>query len=118
MLSTITDASGTYRIDGLAPNDAAGDPYELRFRAPDAGANTASLGRADSAFTNGPQRITGIVVASGANLQDLDLPIDPNGAVYSALGRAPIGGATLMLLAVGGASPLPALCFDDPVQQG
>ena len=36
--------------------------YELRFRAPGAGANTAMLGRAASAFTNGLQRITDIVV--------------------------------------------------------
>jgi uncharacterized repeat protein (TIGR01451 family) len=116
--SVLTDASGVYRIDGVAPNDASGDRYELRFRAPDAGANSASLGAAHSAFTNGPQRIRGILVPSGGNLQDLDLPIDPNGAVYGAIGRAPIAGATLTLLGGSGGLPLPALCFDDPVQQG
>jgi uncharacterized repeat protein (TIGR01451 family) len=115
--SVLTDASGVYRIDGVAPNDAGGVPYELRFRAPDAGPNSASLGRGHSAFTNGPQRISDIVVASGANLQGLNLPIDPNGAVYDAISRAPIAGATLALLDAGGA-PLPAACFDDPLQQG
>ncbi len=116
--SVLTDASGIYRIDGAAPNDASGDRYELRFRAPDAGANSASLGRAHSAFTNGPQRITDIVVSSGGSLQNLNLPIDPNGVVYGALGRAPIAGATLTLLNASGSVPLPSLCFDDAAQQG
>ena len=43
------------------------------------------LGRADSEFTNGLQQITDIVVLSGSNLQNLNLPIDPNGVVYDAL---------------------------------
>ncbi len=116
--SVLTDANGTYRIDGVPPNDLGGDRYELRFRAPDAGASSASLGRAHSAFTNGPQRISDILVPSGGNLQDLNLPIDPNGAVYGAIGRAPIAGATLTLLQASGGLPLPAACFDDPVQQG
>jgi large repetitive protein len=67
--------------------------YELRFRAPGAGARTALLGRAASPFTNSLQRITDIVVPSGGNLQGLNLPIDPNGVVYNAVTRAPIAGA-------------------------
>jgi uncharacterized repeat protein (TIGR01451 family) len=116
--SAITDASGSYRISGLEPNDANGDRYELRFRAPDAGAGTAALGRAASPFTNGLQQITDIVVASGSNLQDLDLPIDPNGVVYGAFQRTPIAGATLTLRSGSGGPPLPSSCFDDPAQQG
>jgi len=117
--SVATDASGRYSIAGLEPNgDSATDRYELRFRAPDAGASSASLGRADSPFTNGPQRISGIAVASGANLQDLNLPIDPNGAVYDTIGRTPIAGATLSMLSAAGGTLLPPTCFDDPVQQG
>ena len=116
--SAVTDASGTYAIGGVAPNDSGGEPYELRFRAPGAGANTARLGRAASAFTNGLQEITGIVVPSGSNLQNLDLPIDPNGVVYASIQRTPVAGATLTLLNANGQSPLPSLCFDDPVQQG
>jgi uncharacterized repeat protein (TIGR01451 family) len=118
-LQTVTtDASGSYRIEGIAPNDAGGAPYTLRFRAPGAGPRTASLGTASSPFTNGPQQISDIVVGSGANLQGLDLPIDPNGVVYDALGRAPVPGATLTLLAAGSGLPLPTTCFDDPAQQG
>ena len=66
--------------------------YELRFRAPGAGANTAKLGRADSAFTNDLQRITDIVVQPGSNLQNLNLPIEPNGVVYNSMSRTPIAG--------------------------
>src|SRR5207248_10708350 len=43
--SVLTDASGSYRITGVEPNDLNGVRYELRFRAPGAGANTAMLGR-------------------------------------------------------------------------
>jgi uncharacterized repeat protein (TIGR01451 family) len=116
--STVTGATGTYSIGGVAPNDTNGDRYELRFTAPGAGANTASLGTASSPFTNGPQQISAIVVTSGSNLQDLDLPIQPNGVVYDAIQRVPIASATLTMLDASGSFPLPLLCFDDPVQQG
>jgi uncharacterized repeat protein (TIGR01451 family) len=116
--SVVSDARGTYRFGGVAPNDTSGDRYELRFTAPGAGANTASLGTADSPFTNGPQHITAIVVPSGSNLQDLDLPIQPNGVVYDAIQRLPIARATLTMLSATGGSPLASLCFDDPLQQG
>ncbi|MHC4992925.1 MAG: SdrD B-like domain-containing protein, partial [Planctomycetota bacterium] len=116
--STVTGATGTYSIGGVAPNDTNGDRYELRFTAPGAGANTASLGTANSPFTNGPQQISAIVVTSGSNLQDLDLPIQPNGVVYDAIQRVPIASATLTMLDASGSFPLPSLCFDEPVQQG
>jgi len=116
--SVVTDAAGAYRIIGVEPNDLNGVRYELRFRAPGAGANTAMLGRASSPFTNGLQRISDIIAPSGANLQGLNLPIDPNGVVYNTMARTPVAGATLSLLAAGSATPLPASCFDDPAQQG
>jgi len=116
--SATIDAAGAYRIAGVAPNTAGGIQYELRFRAPDAGAMTASLGLADSAFTNGPQRISDILVPSGSNLQNLNLPITPNGVVYGAVDRAPVAGAALRMLSATGGAALPAACFDDPVQQG
>jgi uncharacterized repeat protein (TIGR01451 family) len=116
--SVVTDAGGAYSMGGLEPNDVNGNQYELRFRAPDAGANTASLGRADSPFSNGLQEITDIVVPSGSNLQNLNLPIQPNGVTYGAIQRAPIAGATLTLLNGSSSTPLPSLCLDDPAQQG
>ena len=91
--------------------------YELRFRRPGAGARTALLGRADSDFTDDLQRITEIIVLSGSNLQNLNLPIDPNGVVYDALSRAPIAGATVSLVAPGSGVALPSSCFYDANQQ-
>ena len=114
--SAVTDAGGAYRIAGIVPNYATADRYELRFLAPGAGAATAKLGRAHSIFTNDLQRITDIVVQSGSNLQDLDLPINPNGVVYNTILRTPIAGA-MLTLSRGGAS-VPAACFYDPAQQG
>jgi len=116
--SVLTDPNGDYRLTGVVPNDTTGIRYELRFRAPGAGTNTAMLGRAASPFTNGLQRITDIVVPSGANLQGLNLPIHPNGVIYNSATRTPVAGATLTLLDGRSASSLPAGCFDDPAQQG
>ena len=117
VFSTVTDAAGVYRISGLPPNYLSGEVYELRFLAPGAVATTAALGRADSDFTNYMQRITDIVVQPGANLQNLNLPIDPNGVVYNSITRAPIAGAVLTLLDAGSGAALPASCFDDPAHQ-
>ncbi|HEX8808400.1 MAG TPA: SdrD B-like domain-containing protein, partial [Xanthobacteraceae bacterium] len=114
--SVLTDVNGVYRVSGVTPTDGTANTYELRFSAPNAGPNTAKLGKADSSFTNGLQRITGIAVPSGSNLQNLNLPIGPNGVVYNSLTRAPIAGATLKMLR--GTTALPATCFDDPAQQG
>ena len=96
--TALTGANGVYQISGVAPNYATMDQYELRFRAPGAGQSTAMLGRAYSmSFTNGLQRISDIVIAPGNNLQNLDLPIDPNGVVYDSVARTPIAGAILTL---------------------
>src|SRR5229473_1359086 len=116
MQSVLTDVNGVYRFAGVPPTDGTSNRYEVRFTAPGAGPNTAKLGKADSAFTNLLQRITNIAVPSGSNLQNLNLPIGPNGVVYNSMTRAPIAGATLKMLH--GSAPLPATCFDDPAQQG
>jgi uncharacterized repeat protein (TIGR01451 family) len=112
--SVVTDANGVYHFTGIPPTNGT-DRYELRFAAAGAGPNTAKLGKADSAFTNNLHQITDIVVPSGSNLQNLNLPIEPNGVVYNSMTRAPILGATLTMLGAG--VPLPASCFDDPAQQ-
>src|SRR5215467_11087049 len=116
--SVLTDANGVYRLSNVAPTDGTSNRYELRFTAPGAGPNTAKLGVADSVFTNSLQRITGIAVPSNSNVQNLNLPIAPNGVVYNSLTRAPIAGMTLNMMSAGGSTPLPAACFDDPAQQG
>jgi uncharacterized repeat protein (TIGR01451 family)/fimbrial isopeptide formation D2 family protein len=116
--SVLTDVNGVYHFGGIPPTDGTPERYEVRFTAPGAGPNTAKLGKADSAFTNSLQRITDIPVPSGSNLQNLNLPIGPNGVVYSSLTRTPIAGMTVFMMSAGGRSPLPAACFDDPAQQG
>jgi uncharacterized repeat protein (TIGR01451 family) len=116
--SVLTDANGDYRLTNVDPNDTNGVQYEVRFRAPGAGPNTAMLGRAASLFTNGLQRISGIVVPPGINVNGLNLPIDPNGVVYNSMARIPVPGATLRLLNAGSGSPLPANCFGDPGDNG
>jgi large repetitive protein len=113
-----TDEAGTYRFSGLTPNEATADTYQIRFVAPGAGMNTALLGLADSPFTNELQRISEIIVGSGSNLQNLNLPINPNGAVYDSIYRTPIAGVTLTMVNAGSLAPLPSSCFDDPAQQG
>jgi len=115
--TVLTDANGTYRLSGLVPNEGTPDLYEIRFRAAGAGPNTPSLGYADSPFTNGPQQISDITVSSGGNLQNLNLPIWPNGAVYNSVVRVPIAGATLALVNAATGAALPSQCFDDPAQQ-
>src|SRR5262249_15250406 len=116
--SVLADVNGVYRFGSVPPTDGTPDRYEVRFTAPGAGRNPAKLGKADSAFTNSLQRITDIAVPAGSNLQNLNLPIGPNGVVYNSMTRAPIAGVTVFMLSSGGRSPLPATCFDDPAQQG
>jgi uncharacterized repeat protein (TIGR01451 family)/fimbrial isopeptide formation D2 family protein len=116
--STQTDSNGQFQFNGVAPNDTSGDNYELRFAAPGAGANTASMGLTNSPFTDGQQQITNIVVSSGSNTPNLNLPIQPNGVVYDAVLRTPVAGATLVMLRASDNLQLPGSCFDDPSQQG
>ena len=116
--SALTAADGAYLIIGVAPNDVTNYQYELRFLAPGAGANTAPLGIAASAFTNALQRISDIVVPPDTTVAGLNLPIDPNGVVYNSVSRTPVAGATLTLLNAGSGAPLPDACFYDALQQG
>src|SRR6202007_1549240 len=81
--AVLTDINGGYRFSNVTPTDGTANRYELRFTAPGAGLNTAKLGKADSAFTNLLQRVTDIAVPSGSNLQNLNLPIGPDGFGYN-----------------------------------
>lgn len=112
-----TDAAGVYTIGGLAPNAGTTDVYSLRFLAPGAGLNTAAMGWVDSPFTNGLQQVTDITVSSGSNLQNINLPLWPNGTVYDSVVRQGVAGARLTLRNAATGEALPDTCFDDPVQQ-
>lgn len=117
LASTQSGANGSFQFSGLAPNLPTGNAYELRYLAPGANANTAALGNTSSAFTNGAQTITGIVAASGASIQNLNLPIQPNGVVYNSVLRNPVAGARLsMVNQTRSNQPVPANCFADPAQ--
>ena len=113
-----TSEDGFFRITGVSPSTSVEDRYSLIFRAPDAGPDSAALGRAFSDFENGLQRIDDIAVDPGANLPDLHLPIDPNGVVFNTLARAPLPGATVTMRDALTGDALPEACFDDPNQQG
>ncbi|WP_418295624.1 hypothetical protein [Microbulbifer sp. SA54] len=116
-----SDENGYFQFAGLVPNmdgaGANGASYELRYSAPDAVDSTASLGNTSSDFTNGPQQIRDIYIGSGANPQNLNLPITPNGAIYDSVMRQPIAGARVRMLRASSGQPLPDACFDDPKQQ-
>ena len=115
--TTTIDANGAYAFGAIPPNDI-GTPYTVAFTAPGATAgSTASLGTTISPFTNGPQRITDVVLASGSVYTDLHLPITPNGVAYDSITQVPVSGATLTLLNAGSGSPVDSTCFDDPDQQ-
>ncbi len=116
--ASLTGTDGSYRFSGVRPNLASGVQYEIRFRAPGAGARTAMLGWCRSSFVNGMQRISGITAGEGGAQLDLNLPITPNGAVYNSILRTPVAGATLTMVQSGTSSPLAGSCFSDPVQQG
>ena len=113
-----TATDGSYHFAGVTPNAGTPISYEIRFRAPGAGARTAMLGRCSSPFTNDMQRISNITIGASTLLQDLDLPVTPNGVVYDSILRTPIAGATLAMVRAPGDAPLPASCFDDAGQQG
>jgi uncharacterized repeat protein (TIGR01451 family) len=75
------------------------------------------MGQGDSPFTNGPQRISDIIASPGANLQNLNLPLWPNGTVYNSVLRTTVAGARVTLLNAVTGAVVPGQCFDDPVQQ-
>jgi uncharacterized repeat protein (TIGR01451 family) len=115
--SVVTDADGSFTMIGVVPNYLSGEQYSLVYSAPGAGPRTAPLGRTDSDFTDGMQRIDDIVVQGGSNLRDLDLPIDPNGVIYDSIARTPVPNATVTMVDARSGSALPTSCFDDPAQQ-
>lgn len=121
-----SDDNGYFQFYGLVPNrdgtdmpdaDTQGASYELRYFAPNAVSSTASLGTASSDYTNGPQQVRNIYVGSGANPQNLNLPITPNGVVYDSVLRQPLAGVQVRMLGASSGQLLPDHCFDDPKQQ-
>jgi uncharacterized repeat protein (TIGR01451 family) len=113
-----TDAGGRYVLD----NVPAGNGYEVRFYNPGgalygypvpnatngvvcppqvADTRCASAGRRDVSA------IYDISVASGATVEQENLPVDPTGVVYDAVSRNPVRGAQVTLVGPDGAPVLP-----------
>jgi uncharacterized repeat protein (TIGR01451 family) len=115
--TTTTDADGNYAMAAVPPNYLSGQEYSLVFSAPGAGTRSALLGQADSAFTDGLQRIDEIVVQAGGIVEDLNLPIDPDGVIYDSIARSPISNAVVSLVDARSGAALPRRCFDDRDQQ-
>jgi len=98
--TTITNAAGEYAINGLSPG-----AYEIRFRHPSSG---YIYGIPISAWpgvdlTYGT--IRNLVLASGDNVLNQNLPLDPGGVVYDAVTRVPIAGAVVTLSGPPGFDP-------------
>jgi len=99
--TTITNAVGEYAIDGLSPGT-----YEIRFRHPSSG---YIYGIPISAWpgvdlTYGT--IRNLVLASGDNVLNQNLPLDPGGVVYDAVTRVPVTGAVVTLSGPPGFNPV------------
>ncbi len=114
--SVTSDEAGMYQINGLVPTAYTSGLYEIVFSAPAAGTRTAALGEAASIFTNDQQRISDISAGSGSNLQDLNMPLTPNGVIYNSIARTPVSGATVNLVNPDTSSILPSDCFVDAAQ--
>ena len=115
--SITTNTEGLYSFSHLEPTLTNADLYELRFTAPGAGPNTASMSQGVSPFTNGPQRISDIIAPSSSNLQNLNLPLWPNGTVYNSVTRTAVAGSRVTMLNATTGTAVASQCFDDPLQQ-
>ena len=114
-----TAADGVYRMSGVdAELRDDGHATSCASAGPAPGRRTALLGRADSEFTDDLQRITDIIVLSGSNLQNLNLPIDPNGIVYDAICARADPGRHREPRRAGRRRGAAVGCFYDPNQQG
>ncbi|MEY4754373.1 MAG: hypothetical protein RJA44_2048, partial [Pseudomonadota bacterium] len=111
-----TDATGAYRVNGLA----AGSGYGVRFRDPGTQALYGPPISNDPAGGNDPTANPGTGVVAGITIEGLsvpaggvrinqNLPLDPSGVVYSSTSRTPLAGAKVELLTAAGAA-LPGTC--------
>ncbi len=55
-------------------------------------------------------------VTTGAQIANVNLPIDPSGVIYDSVTRLPIAGATVVMTDRNGV-PLPLVCLASPAQQ-
>lgn len=97
--TAITADDGTYSVTGLS----GGTSYTILFRDPETGVVY--------------EKISDVRLDVASSLPDQNLPIDPSGIVYDSVTRAPVAGATAVLVDRNG-TPLPDDCYIDPSQNG
>lgn len=110
--TALTDASGNYRVDALAP----GSGYGVRFRDPVSGAYYGRPISNDPDGGNDPSAASGTGVVTSGVIRNVtvppgtrsrinqSLPLDPSGVVYASDSRGVLGGVRVDLLdAVGNA---------------
>lgn len=99
VLGTATSAAdGTWTVSGLP----AGSGYEIRYLHP---INSAvygtpvsqDTGYVDSTPNYTAKTIANMVLRSGGNVVEQNLPIDPSGVVYNSITRALVSGATVSI---------------------
>lgn len=99
VLGTATSAAdGTWTVSGLP----AGSGYEIRYLHP---INSAvygtpvsqDTGYVDSTPNYTAKTIANMVLRSGGNVVEQNLPIDPSGVVYNSITRAAVSGATVSI---------------------
>ncbi len=113
LASTTTDASGNYRFTQLIPGT-----YEVRFLHPE---TSSVYGKPVSAqpgvdLTYGT--IRNLTLASGDNVVNQNLPLDPSGVVYDSVTGKPLQGAVVELRYPGGTVPASCLLGGNPVTTG
>ncbi len=98
-----TDANGAYGVTGLQPGN-----YKIEFRDP---ANNVIFGTPQNS-SNAPgssvaasRDSLNVTLASGQNLVQQDLPLDPSGVVYDSVTRQPIAGSRVELCGPPGFNP-------------
>ena len=96
--SAVTATDGTWMVSGLA----AATGYEIVFRHPTNNAIygipvSQDLGYHDSVPDYSAKTIANMVLRSGGNVINQNLPIDPSGVVYDSITRLPVAGATVAI---------------------
>jgi uncharacterized repeat protein (TIGR01451 family) len=104
--SAITAADGTWTVSGLA----AATGYEIVFHPPASNVIygipvSQDPGYVDSTPDYSAKTIANMVLRSGGNVIDQNLPIDPSGVVYDSITRLPVSGATVAIAGPPGFDP-------------
>lgn len=115
--SATTDSAGAYVFSNVAP----GTGYQIRFRDPASGAvyGRAVPNETGASFTEGTidpttnpggadnsdGTLEGLTLASGSDVVQQSLPLDPSGVVYDSVTRLPVSGATVTISGPAGFDP-------------